>query len=105
MTESTTTHKRALWALLDMANSTVIEFILSFLYKASLWGRFHLTGAESFKLSCFMYSSHNQEFKLGDTALFVKVIFNCLLVLFPVCGLTTVISLTAETFKGRMKEQ
>lgn len=99
VTDSTTTHKCALWALVYMANSTVIELALSFLYKASLWDRSHLTSTESSKLSFFMYSSHNQKFKLRDTALFIKVIFNCLFVLFSICGLTTVISLTAETFK------
>lgn len=90
VTESTTSHKCALWVLVHMANSIVIQLALSSLYKASLWDRSDLT-------SIFMYSSCNQ--KLRDTALFIKVIFNGFLVLFSVCGLNTVISLTADSFK------
>lgn len=90
VTESTTSHKRVLWVLVYMANSIVIQLALLSLYKAFLWDNSYLT-------SIFTYSSLNQ--KLRDTALFIKVIFNGFLVLFSVCGLNTVISLTADSFK------
>lgn len=63
MTASTTIHKHAFWALVYMAHNAVIKLALSFLYKASLWDRSHLTSAEPFKLNFFMYSKHNQKLK------------------------------------------
>lgn len=62
VTESATTHKCALWAVVYVANSAVTELALSFLYKASLWDRSYLTTTEPFKLSFVMYSSCNQKF-------------------------------------------
>lgn len=97
VTKSTTTHKCTRGALECRANDTVVELALSFLHKASFWDRSLLI--KSLKLSFIVYSSHSQKAKFRGRVLFVQVIFNCLLVLFAVCGLQRVMPLTAEALK------